>query len=57
MLHGATLGIIGLGEIGREIALRAAAFGMRVLYTQRRRLDETEERALHVACIVAGCMQ
>ena len=49
MLHGATLGIIGLGEIGREIALRAAAFGMRTLYTQRRRLPDAEERALAVA--------
>jgi len=48
MLHGATLGIIGLGEIGREIAQRAAAFGMRVVYTQRRRLAEAEERALRV---------
>jgi phosphoglycerate dehydrogenase-like enzyme len=49
MLHEATLGIIGLGEIGREIAQRAAAFGMRVLYTQRRPLAADEERALHVA--------
>ena len=46
MLHGATVGIIGLGEIGREIALRAAAFGMRVLYTQRTRLGAAEERDL-----------
>jgi phosphoglycerate dehydrogenase-like enzyme len=44
MLNGATMGIIGLGEIGAEIALRAAAFGMRVLYTQRTRLSENEER-------------
>jgi phosphoglycerate dehydrogenase-like enzyme len=49
MLHDATLGIIGLGEIGREIALRAAAFGMRVLYTQRRQLSAADERALNVA--------
>jgi phosphoglycerate dehydrogenase-like enzyme len=37
------LGIVGLGEIGREVALRAAAFGMRIVYTQRRRLAAHEE--------------
>jgi phosphoglycerate dehydrogenase-like enzyme len=45
LLHGATLGLIGLGEIGGEIAARAVAFGMRVLYFQRRQLPEAEERA------------
>ncbi len=43
MLNEATIGIIGLGEIGREIALRAQAFGMRVLYHQRSRLPEADE--------------
>ena len=43
-VFGRQLGIIGLGEIGRELALRAAALGMRVAYTQRRRLAADEER-------------
>jgi phosphoglycerate dehydrogenase-like enzyme len=44
MLHEATLGIIGMGEIGRELAVRAAAFGMRVIYFQRNRLTADEEK-------------
>lgn len=43
-LYSRQLGIIGLGEIGRELALRAAALGMRIVYTQRHRLaQELEE--------------
>jgi len=42
-LSGSRLGIVGLGEIGREVALRAMAFGMRIVYTQRRRLPPREE--------------
>jgi phosphoglycerate dehydrogenase-like enzyme len=47
-LHGGTLGIVGLGEIGREVALRASAFGMRTLYFQRTRLPASDERELKV---------
>jgi glyoxylate reductase len=37
-VHGATLGIVGLGRIGSAVARRARGFGMRVLYWGRRRL-------------------
>lgn len=47
-LYGKTLGVIGFGEVGREIAKRAAAFEMKVVYHQRTRLQESEE-ALHAA--------
>ncbi|WP_316767940.1 2-hydroxyacid dehydrogenase [Streptomyces sasae] len=44
-LSGKTLGIVGLGQIGQQVARRAAAFDMTVLYTQRRRAsEETEAR-------------
>lgn len=48
-LFGGQLGIIGLGEIGRELALRAAALGMRIAYTQRRRLAAHEEERYQAA--------
>ncbi len=35
-VHGATLGIIGLGRIGKAVARRAQGFRMRVLYHNRR---------------------
>ncbi|MER3429134.1 MAG: glycerate dehydrogenase [Pyrinomonas sp.] len=35
-LHGATLGIIGYGAIGREVERLASAFGMRILRAERR---------------------
>ncbi|HEY2229507.1 MAG TPA: NAD(P)-dependent oxidoreductase [Xanthobacteraceae bacterium] len=42
---------MGVGGIGREIALRAAAFGMRILYNQRTRLPETQERELQMTYV------
>jgi phosphoglycerate dehydrogenase-like enzyme len=48
-LNESTLGIIGLGEIGREIALRANAFGMTIHYFQRTRLSREDEDSLKVS--------
>ena len=45
---GKTLGIIGLGRIGREVARRAKGFKMRVLYYNRRRLSRDVEEELGV---------
>ena len=44
-LSGRTLGIIGLGEVGTLVATRAAAFGMRVVYTNRSPLSPERELA------------
>ena len=42
-LYQRQLGIVGLGEIGRELALRAIALGMRIVYSQRTRLPADVE--------------
>jgi glyoxylate reductase len=43
-VHGATLGIVGLGRIGSAVARRARGFDMTVLYAGRRRRPELEEQ-------------
>ena len=52
-LFGRTLGIVGLGHTGKELAIRAKAFGMRVL-AYRRRATGTPPGVDHVFSIDAG---
>lgn len=44
-LAGATLGIIGFGRIGQEVAKRARGFSMRVIYHDRARVSAEQEAA------------
>lgn len=47
-VYGKTLGIVGLGRIGKAVAKRARGFDMRILYYSRSRLDAAEEDRLQV---------
>jgi lactate dehydrogenase-like 2-hydroxyacid dehydrogenase len=46
-LHGGTLGLVGFGRIGREMARRAIGFGMRTLYHDLSRAEPEVERSLN----------
>ena len=52
-VYGATLGIVGLGEIGAAMARRAGGFAMRILYTARSRKPEMEALGLEYRPIEA----
>jgi glyoxylate reductase len=45
-VYGRTLGIFGMGRIGQAVARRAGGFGMRILYADSSRADESLERQL-----------
>ena len=47
-LWGKKVGLVGVGKIGREAAVRLAAFGMDVIYTKRNRFSPEEERELGI---------
>jgi phosphoglycerate dehydrogenase-like enzyme len=40
-LYGATLGIIGMGKIGRAVAKRAAGFGMKILFYDPNTIEDS----------------
>lgn len=47
-LQGKTLGILGLGRIGKALAKRAKAFDMKIIYHNRNRLPITREKMLGI---------
>ena len=52
-VHGATLGILGMGRIGQAIARRSSGFNMRVIYHNRSRLAPQQEAAANHATLVS----
>jgi glyoxylate reductase len=55
-VSGKTLGIIGLGRIGRAVAQRAKGFDMEILYHSRRRLDSVQEKDLGITFCDLGTL-
>lgn len=47
-LQGKTLGILGLGRIGKTLAKRTKAFDMNVIYHNRNRISKSNEKTLGV---------
>lgn len=47
-LYGKTLGIFGMGRIGKAVAKRAMGFEMNILYHSRHRLSNSEEKNIGI---------
>ena len=48
-LNDEKLGIIGLGNIGKEVAKRANSFGLKVYYNNRNKLSKNIEKKYNVS--------
>lgn len=53
-LYGKTLGIFGMGRIGKAVARRASSFEMKLLYHNRKRLSSLEEKKLDARYVSLG---
>lgn len=53
-IGGRTLGILGMGRIGRAVAARAKGFGLKIVYHNRRRLPEAIEADLGATYVASA---
>lgn len=51
-VHGKTLGIVGMGKVGKAVARRAFGFKMKILYYSRSRCIETEDELGVIYCSI-----
>ncbi len=57
-IYGKTLGIIGMGRIGKAVAKRAHGFGMKVWYYDKKRLPEDIEQRMSIHfCTIMQLLQ
>ena len=47
-IKGKTIGILGMGRIGKAVANRAYPFGAKIIYHNRRKLSKSTEKSLHI---------
>lgn len=52
-LHGATLGLVGRGSLGQGVARLAAAFGMRILWGERKGAETVRDGYVSFATLLA----
>ena len=55
-IKGKTIGILGMGRIGKAVAKRLYPFGVKIIYHNRNRLSKTREKSLHAKLVTINTL-
>jgi len=55
-VKGKTIGILGMGRIGKAVAKRLYPFGVKIIYHNRNRLSKTREKSLHAKLVTINTL-
>ena len=55
-IKGKTIGILGMGRIGKAVAKRLYPFGVKIIYHNRNRLSKTREKSLHAKLVTMNTL-